>query len=95
MSLSKYEKETIINYNETDEPASVYTFNAALQRKLDKLALEYPEKVKCTGNTGKNCKEYLVPKEFVKVKPPRRISNNYRAKLAENARRNLGRGKGG
>ena len=35
--LSKYEKETIINWNEAENLASVYTFNASL--KLDKSRL--------------------------------------------------------
>ena len=29
MKLSKYEKETIINWNEGETIASIYTFNAA------------------------------------------------------------------
>jgi len=31
--LSKYEKETIINWNEAENLASVYTFNASLNVK--------------------------------------------------------------
>ena len=30
--LSKYEKETIINWNEAENLASIYTFNASLKR---------------------------------------------------------------
>ena len=32
--LSKYEKETIINWNEAENLASIYTFNASLKRRL-------------------------------------------------------------
>ena len=32
--LSKYEKETIINWNEGETIASIYTFNASLKRRL-------------------------------------------------------------
>ena len=32
--LSKYEKETIINWNEAENLATVYTFNASLKRRL-------------------------------------------------------------
>ena len=31
---SKYEKETIINWNEAENLASVYTFNVSLKRRL-------------------------------------------------------------
>lgn len=30
--LSKYEKETVINWNEAENLASIYTFNASLRR---------------------------------------------------------------
>ena len=43
MELSFYERETIINYNEGEPTASVYTHNKALRRTLDKLAQERPE----------------------------------------------------
>lgn len=42
MSLSLCEQETIINFNEEEKTASVYTHNKALIRKLDKLAQERP-----------------------------------------------------
>ena len=38
MKLSKHERETIINFNEAEPTASVYTHNKALRRKLDKPA---------------------------------------------------------
>ena len=37
--LSKYEKETIINWNEAENLASVYTFNASLKRRLDRKSV--------------------------------------------------------
>ena len=57
MNLSLYEQETIINYNEADSTASVYTHNKTLIRKLDKLAQERPgdchqEKTSHDGNNG-------------------------------------------
>ena len=35
--LSKYEKETIINWNEGERLASIYTFNASLKRRLGRV----------------------------------------------------------
>ena len=40
--LTRYEQETIINFNEEDATASVYTYNPALRRKLSQLAQERP-----------------------------------------------------
>ena len=39
---SKYEKETIINFNEGEKEASVYTFNADLKRRLAEFSKKYP-----------------------------------------------------
>ena len=39
--LSKYEKETIINWNEAENLASVYTFNASLKRRLAEFSRKY------------------------------------------------------
>ncbi len=36
--LTRYEQETIINYNEGENTASVYTHSKALRRRLEKLA---------------------------------------------------------
>ena len=38
--LSKYEKETIINWNEAENLASIYTFNASLNLQINL----YPKK---------------------------------------------------
>ena len=43
MRLTKYEKETIILTSEGDNTYSVYTFNAALKRRLADFAKKYPE----------------------------------------------------
>lgn len=83
MNLSLYEQETIINSNEADSTASVYTHNRALIRQLDKLAQERPgdchrEK---TSHDGKAV-DYIIPKAWVKVKPPRIASEAQKAALA-------------
>ena len=39
---SKYEKETIINFNEAEDTANIYTFNADLKRRLAEFSRKYP-----------------------------------------------------
>lgn len=83
MNLSLYEQETIVNFNEADSTASVYTHNRALIRQLDKLAQERPgdchrEK---TSHDGKAV-DYIIPKAWIKVKPPRIASEAQKAALA-------------
>lgn len=41
MKLSKYEKETIINWNEGETIASIYTFNASLKRSTPEGSVTY------------------------------------------------------
>ena len=37
------ERETIIRFDETDEPVIIYTFNADLKRRLKDFARKYPD----------------------------------------------------
>lgn len=75
MKLSKYEQETIINYNEAEKSASVYTHNKSLRRKLETLAVDRPEDCKLIrGYHDGQAVEYSVPKSWIKVRPPRKAS---------------------
>ena len=40
---SKYEKETIVNFNEAEQEATIYTFNADLKRRLCRMERATPE----------------------------------------------------
>ena len=71
--LSKYEQETIINFNAGESDAMVFTRDKAVIRKLDALITEYPEVYKCIGETDID-KTYSMPKQYVSYRKPRRIS---------------------
>ena len=73
MKLSQYERETIINYNEADKTASIYTHNAALRRRLDQLLKTRPDEI-AVERTGDDYTEYVVPKKWIKVSPPKKVS---------------------
>lgn len=80
MELSLYERETIINYNEGEPTASVYTHNRALRRTLDKLAQERPEDCKVDKvSHGGTAADYIIPKAWVKIRPPRIASEAQKA----------------
>lgn len=76
LNLTGYERETIICYNEAEKTASVYTHNAALLRRLEGLAQEYPDvcRLERTNHEGAAA-DYIIPKKWVKVKPPRVMSD--------------------
>ena len=73
MKLSKYEQETIINFNVAESDAVVFTRDKAVIRKLDSLVSEFPEVYKCIGETDID-KTYSMPKQYVSYRKPRRLS---------------------
>ena len=81
MNLTKYEQETIINYNNEEKTASVFTYDKSLIRKLDKRLSEMPD-MKLIRR-GEDFAEYSLPKKWIKVAFPRQYSDEQRAKMAE------------
>lgn len=77
MRLTRYEQETIINFNAGDQTATLYTRDTAIMRKIDALVIEYPDIYKCIGETDID-KSYEVPKSFVSYRKPRRLSEEQR-----------------
>lgn len=78
--LTKYEQETIFNYNQEEKTASCYTHDPSLIRKLDKLA-ENDEAI-IVVREGDGWKEYNLPKKYLKVRPPRKLSDEQREEMA-------------
>ena len=76
MKLTRYEQETIINFNAEEPNATVYTRDKTVMRKLDALVteFEFPDIFQCIGETDID-KTYLLPKSRVKYRRPRRISD--------------------
>lgn len=87
MKLRKYERETIICYNEEEMTASVYTYNKKLIQKLKRLSVKYPDKVKPEAPEHRGGVSYLVPKRCISVREPysdrRREADSLRAKTAK------------
>ena len=81
MKLSKLEKETIINFNEGERVASVYTHNAALIKQLSELCRTHPEQVRQTDVNRWGGLTFELPKKWLKVSPPRVLSPAQRAVL--------------
>ena len=80
MNLSKYEQETIINYNQEEPHASCFTYDKALMRKLDNL-IEKGEAITLVRE-GDGWKEYSFPKKCIRVRFPRKLSEEQRQKMA-------------
>lgn len=87
MSLSRIEQETIINYNEAEPTATIYTHNPALRRKLEQLCTQRPGDAKRGRAFSDGGAEYIVPKRWVKVNAGPILTDEQRQKLAESAKR--------
>ena len=82
MKLTRYEQETIINFNAQDQMATLYTRDPAIMRKVDALVIEYPDTFKCIGETDID-KTYEMPKSAVTYRKPRRLSDEQRKAARE------------
>lgn len=86
MSLSAYERETVITYNDDEKEAIVYTCNAALRRKLESISADRPDECKL-ARQNEFYVEYTLPKKWVKIHPSRILSGEQKAEYAERAKR--------
>ena len=83
MSLSRYEQETVINFNEEEKTATIYTYNGRLKRKLFELCESRPEEAKHMKDDGFGRMTFEVPKKWIKVNAPRILSDKEKLDLAE------------
>jgi len=80
--LTKYEQETIINFNREQKTARIFTYDTGWQSHLEGLGIK-PEMVNDFGGKG-----YTIPKNWVR-KPlqKRQLSEETKAVLAERMKR--------
>jgi len=89
-SLSNYERETIINFNEDEKTALVYTHNKSLMKKLDEYCLKHPKLYKLEKEHwyGKHLsKSYIIPKKYVGIRQPKILSEENKIKFTANLRK--------
>ena len=72
MKLTKYEKETIINWNEAETLASVDTFNTSLKRRLADFSRKYPLLCRLKRSTPEGSVTYVLDKSRLSIRlvPP-------------------------
>ena len=84
--LTKYERETIILYNEAEPTATVYTCSKTLMNRLERMGFQRTKQE--TDNGAVISAEYLIPdKKLVSIRGKRRkgvkLSEEHKRKLAE------------
>ena len=76
-NLTKYEMETVVNYNAGEQTATVYTRDKSVMRRLDRLVADYPESYKILSQTEID-KTYSMPKSYITYRKPRTVSDEQR-----------------
>ena len=78
MKLTKYEQETIINYNQGEDVAYIYTCSKALMRHLEKVLNLEPTAIYSYG------REYECPKEWIRrPRKTKKLSESHKQKLRQ------------
>lgn len=87
MKLSKYEKETIVLFNEGEREASIYTYNADLKRRLADFAKKNPDLCRLKNSIAEGSVTYLLEKSRLSIRllPP--YSEERRKAASEHAKK--------
>ena len=91
MRLTNIEKETVINFNEAERMASVYTHNETLKHQLLELCQTHPAQVRQTAANAWGGLTFELPKKWLKVSPPRKPSPAQLEVLARMTQKRLGK----
>lgn len=82
MNLTKIEQETIILFNEAEQTAEIYTHNRKLKQRLSAIRDERPDDVTLVCDNDLSA-TYRCPKSWLKISPPRRLSDEQRQSMAQ------------
>ena len=82
MNLTKYEQETVINSNNGERTATIYTADPVVMRKLDNMVERFPDEYKLIKENDIS-KTYECPKKFVTFGSPKKLTEEQRAKALE------------
>lgn len=86
--LSKVEKETIVLFNEGEDEASIYTYNAGLRKRLAAFSKKYPDLCRLERTHPQRGVSYILDKSRLSVRllPP--YSAERREKASKYAKQN-------
>lgn len=84
--LTKYEKETIILFNEAEPTANIYTYNKALQNRLAKFSKANPNCARLVTACPCGAVSYEVDKKRLSVRFTSPYSDERRARARNYAK---------
>ena len=86
--LTKYEKETIVLFNEGEDTASIYTYNAGLRKRLANFSKKYPDLCRLEKSCDQGGVSYVLDKSRLSIRLHPPMSEERRKKASENAKQN-------
>ncbi len=86
-TLSRYEKETIISFNEAETTANVYTCNTQIKKRLRELSLKSSDIYRVKED--EYSQTYIIPKKMIKFSFPRELSEKEKQKRAIRLQQNV------
>jgi len=88
MKLTKYEKETIVLFNESDDEASIQTYNAGLRKRLAVFSKKHPDLCRLEKSMEQGGVSYLIDKSRLSIRFQPPMSEERRQKASELAKQN-------
>ena len=83
MTLTKIEKETIILFNEGEQEASIYTYNASLRKRLALFSKQHPELCRMERSFDQGGVSYVLDKSRLSIRLIAPYSDERRQKARE------------
>ena len=87
MTLTKYEKETIILFNEDEDTSHIQTYNAGLRKRLVGFGKKHPDRCHLDKSFAQGGVIYVLDKSrlSIRLQPP--YSEERRRKASESAKK--------
>ena len=90
MNLNKYERETSILWNQSEDPVSIWTYDSKLKKRLRRFAVRYPHLCRIEKDEdGLLAAEVEKSRVSVHLDPPQ--SEERRKRASERGKAALGR----
>ena len=86
MTLTKYEKETIILFNEGEDTAHIQTYNAGLRKRLAAFSKKHPDLCRLEKSFAQGGVIYALDKSRLSIRLQAPYSEERRRKASENAK---------
>ena len=88
-NVTKEERETIVNFNEAEDTAVIYTFNNDLKKRLASFSKKYPDLCKLTVDDADfGSVTYEIQKSRVSIRLVSPYSEERRRAASEYAKKN-------